>query len=318
MHRSRYYYQPRGETAATYALMEMIEKLFWLDNSAGVERMVSLLAREGIICNHKRVRRLMRMMCLNAVYQKPRTTIPDPKSSKYPYLLTGMTIDKPNQVWSADITYLRVPGGHLYLMGIIDWYSRKIVSWTLSNSMDVRFCLEALQSAIYTHGKPEIFNTDQGSQFTSDAFIECLESNGIRISMDGKGRWRDNIAIERFWRTLKYEHYFKVNPDTGKEVYELLKQSIEYYNEYRPHSRHGILTPSEVYAGKSEPDRSLLMDNWQARLSCKGLPSPASYPQAKQNYLKEPKNKEQKNDIDMNKNIKYNNERKDNFYLKSS
>ena len=278
--------------------------------------MVSLLRREGIICNHKRVRRFMRIMGLYPVYQRPRTTIPDPKAKKYPYLLTGMTIDKPNQVWSADITYLRVPGGHLYLMGIIDWHSRKILSWKLSNSMDVLFCLEALQEAISIYGKPEIFNTDQGSQFTSDAFIECLVGNDIKISMDGKGRWRDNIAIERFWRTLKYEHYFKVNPDNGKEVYELLKESISYYNDYRPHSKHGILTPSEVYAGKTQPVKSLLVDKRVAWLG--NLESRLRHPLTHKPSLKIKKLKENKNQIDIKSITEYNQNYQGNFYLKSS
>jgi putative transposase len=297
--------------------MRVIEDLFWLDNSAGVRRMVSLLAREGIVCNHKKVRRLMRLMCLYPVYQKPRTSIANKQDKKYPYLLKDLVINKPNQVWSADITYLPVPGGHLYLMGIIDWHSRKILSWKLSNSMDVSFCLSALQEAIKEYGKPEIFNTDQGSQFTSESFTECLEQNGVKISMDGVGRWADNIAIERFWRTLKYEHYYKVNPSTGQEVYDTMKQSVEYYNEYRPHSAHGILTPSEVYAGETEPKKSLLMDKRQARLGYEGSRRrlPLTH---KQPIESEQKTKETENEIDMSNQKNYNENNQGNSYLKSS
>ena len=203
--RSGWYYDPKGESPLTLKLMRMIDEQFLVTPFYGSRQMARYLRRQGYCVGRHRVRRLMRLMGIEAVYQKPRTSDPHPEHKIYPYLLRGLEINRPNQVWCADISYIPVKRGFLYLVAIMDWYSRKVLSWRLSNTMDTQFCVEALEEALHRYGKPEVFNTDQGSQFTSYDFTDSLKSHDIKISMDGKGRWMDNVFIERLWRSLKNE-----------------------------------------------------------------------------------------------------------------
>lgn len=201
----------------------------------------------GYPVGRKRVRRLMRLMGLMPIYQKPRTSIIDKEHTRYPYLLAGLDIKHANHVWCADITYIPMRKGFLYLVAIMDWYSRKILSWRLSNTMDVDFCLSALEEATHKYGSPEIFNTDQGSQFTSDAFTGALQERGIRISMDGRGRWLDNVFIERVWRSLKYEEVYLQAYENGVEARTGIGKWIAFYNQIRPHSSLHGQVPDAFY-----------------------------------------------------------------------
>ena len=205
LNRSALYYTPVGESAENLALMRRIDELYLQYPFYGSRQMARHLAREGVTVGRHRVRRLMKLLGLEAIYRKPRTTVANPEHRVYPYLLRGLTIDQANQVWCADITYIPVQGGFLYLVAIMDWASRRVLAWRLGNTLDTEFCLEALAEALESYGLPEIFNTDQGSQFTSIAFTGMLETTGIRCSMDGRGRCLDNVFIERLWRSLKYE-----------------------------------------------------------------------------------------------------------------
>ena len=189
----------------------------------------------------------MKKLGIEAIYQKPRTTNPHPEHKVYPYLLRHLTIEKPNQVWCTDITYIPIKKGYLYLVAVMDWYSRKVLSWRLSNTMDSRFCIEALEEAIERYGAPNIFNTDQGSQFTSLAFTEVLEKHHIKISMDGKGRWMDNVFIERLWKSLKYECVYITEFDTGIQAQREIGKWMHFYNYERPHATFNGHTPNEVY-----------------------------------------------------------------------
>jgi putative transposase len=213
----------------------------------GARQMTRHLRRQGHAVNRKRIGRLMRLMGLFAIYQIPKTSQPHPQHQVYPYLLRGLTIDRANQVWCADISYIPLRRGFLYLVAIMDWASRKVLSWRLSNTLDADFCVAALEDALFRYGKPEIFNTDQGSQFTSDAFTGVLTAAGIKISMDGKGRWIDNVMIERLWRSLKYECVYLHAFETGSEIRHGLKKWIELYNTRRPHSSLDDRTPDEAY-----------------------------------------------------------------------
>src|ERR1700687_2982150 len=206
--RSTLYYRPAAVDPDDLALMRRIDKLYLASPFYGSRRMVAVLRREGLVINRKRVRRLMRVMGLEAIYQKPNTSQGHPDQKVYPYLLRGLIIDRPSQVWCADITYIPMARGFVYLVAVMDWFSRRVLSWRLSITMEADFCVEAVQEAMAKHGRPEIFNTAQGVQFTSAAFLDELETAGVRISMDGKGRFLDNIFIERLWRSLKYEDVF--------------------------------------------------------------------------------------------------------------
>ena len=206
-----------------------------------------ICGRGGHRVNVKRVRRLMRLMGLMPIYQKPRTSIPTPGHKIYPYLLRGVTVDRPNQVWCADITYIPLARGFLYLVAIMDWSSRTVLAWRLSNTMDVQFCVDALEEALDRHGPPEIFNTNQGSQFTSWAWTQRLQDAGVRISMDGRGRFLDNIFIERLWRSLKYECVFLHAFSGGRDARKGIGEWIDFYNNRRPHTAHGGATPAGVY-----------------------------------------------------------------------
>jgi putative transposase len=246
--RSSFYYRLKGESASSLALMRHIDELFLKHPFYGSRQMVRQLRRDGVCIGRHRVRRLMRLMGLSAIYQKPRTSDPHPAHRIYPYLLKRMKIDRPNQVWCADITYIPVQRGFLYLVAIMDWATRRVLAWRLSNTMDVRFCVEALNEALARYGKPEIFNTDQGSQFTSFEFTGVLKAAEITISMDGRGRYMDNIFIERLWRSLKYEAVYLHEMSDGFKAERIIGEWIDFYNTERPHSAHGGRTPAEAYA----------------------------------------------------------------------
>jgi len=205
------------------------------------------LWRQGYTVGRKRTARLLARMGLSPIYQKPRTSAPHPQHPVYPYLLKGLAIDRLNQVWCADITYIPMRRGFLYLVAIMDWATRKVLAWRLSNTMEADFCIEALEEALARFGAPEIFNTDQGSQFTSPRFTDVLKNAGVRVSMDGRGRWMDNVFIERLWRSLKYECVYLHAFETGSELRAGLARWIAYCNAHRPHSALGGHTPDEAY-----------------------------------------------------------------------
>jgi putative transposase len=245
--RSGVYRLPRPANDDDLVLMRRIDALFTRWPFLGSRRMTAILRGEGIALNRKRVQRLMRRMGIAALGPKPRTTKPAPGHTIYPYLLREMAIERPNQVWAADITYIPIGRGFLYLVAVMDWASRAVLAWRLSNTMDAAFCVSALEEALARFGRPEIFNTDQGSQFTSAAFTGVLAAAGIRISMDGRGRWMDNVFIERLWRSLKYECVYLHAFETGSELRAGLSKWISYYNAGRPHSGLGGSTPDEAY-----------------------------------------------------------------------
>jgi putative transposase len=247
--RSSFYYQAKGEKAENLHLMQLLDRQFLETPFYGSRQMVRYLKRQGYEVGRKRIRRLMRTMGLAAIYQQPHTSHPHPEHRVYPYLLRHLAIDRPDQVWCADLTYIPMRRGFLYLVAVMDWYSRLVLAWRLSNTMQSCFCVEALQQALARYGSPEIFNTDQGSQFTSPDFTEVLKQADIRISMDGRGRWMDNIFIERLWRSLKYECVYLNAFETGSAASRGIGQWIDFYNTQRPHSSHGVLTPKEVHAG---------------------------------------------------------------------
>ncbi len=251
--RSTLYYQPRGESPENLKFMEIIDRQFLETPWYGSRQMARHMQRQGHKCGRHRVRRLMKLMRLVPIYQEPKTSQKHPEHKIYPYLLKDLPITRPNQVWCADISYIPMRRGFLYLVAIMDWHSRKVLSWRLSNSMDAGFCVEALKDALARYGTPEIFNTDQGSQFTSTDFTDVLRDAKVKISMDGRGRWIDNRMIERLWRSLKYECVYLNAYETGSEARKGIGDWIAYYNETRPHSSHGIMTPDEAYDRRS-PD----------------------------------------------------------------
>jgi putative transposase len=253
--RSTLYSRPKGESAENLAFMEIIDKQFLDTPWYGSRQMARHMKRQGHKCGRHRVRRLMRLMRLVPIYQEPNTSRKHPAHKIYPYLLKGLAITRPNQVWCADITYIRMERGFLYLVAIMDWYSRKVLAWRLSNTLEADFCVAALKEALATYGPPEIFNTDQGSQFTSSDWIDELKEAKVKISMDGKGRWIDNRMIERLWRSLKYECVYLRAFGTGSQAREGIGRWLAYYNAERPHSTHGILTPDEAHANQTEPMR---------------------------------------------------------------
>ena len=233
--------------------MRLIDEQFLKTPTWGSRSMRNHLRRLGYKVNRKRIQRLMRIMGLEPIYPKPRTSRPHPDHKVYPYLLRDLTIDRPNHVWTADITYIPMRRGFMYLVAVMDWYSRKILSFRLSNTLDSEFCIEALKQALRRYGKPEIFNTDQGSQFTSRGFVGVLESHGIQVSMDGRGRVQDNIFIERLWWTLKYHYIYLHAFETGSELRQGLRQWVHFYNQERPHQALDNLTPDEVYYDLPHP-----------------------------------------------------------------
>ena len=246
--RSGFYYEPCGQSPENLALMRRIDALFLEYPFYGSRQMARALRRDGLRVGRHRIRRLMRLMGLRTVYQKPRTSDPHPAHRIYPYLLRGLAITRANQVWCADITYIPMRRGFLYLVAIMDWHTRRVLSWELSNTMEADFCIRALKKALALYGQPEIFNTDQGSQFTSCDFTNVLKDHKIRISMDGKGRWMDNVFIERLWRSLKYECVYLNAFETGSQARAGIGRWINFYNHRRPHLAHGVRTPAEAYA----------------------------------------------------------------------
>jgi putative transposase len=245
--RSGFYHRPAGETALNLELMRLIDAQFLETPWCGSRQMARHLRREGYVVGRKRIRRLMAKMGLAPIYQRPRTTVPNREHRIFPYLLRDVVIDRPNQVWCADITYLPMRRGFLYLVAVMDWATRKVLAWRVSNTLDVEFCIEALEEALARFGRPEIFNTDQGSQFTSPRFTGVLQRARARISMDGRGRWMDNVFIERLWRSLKYECIYLHAFETGSELRAGLSRWTGYYNTGRPHSALAGRTPDEAY-----------------------------------------------------------------------
>jgi len=250
LNRASFYRKPAGETALNLQLMRRIDEQYLQTPFYGYPRMTAYLRRAGFVVNPKRVARLMQKMGLQGLFPRRKTTIPAAGHMIYPYLLRGLAITHPDQVWSTDITYVPMTTGFMYLVAIIDWYSRYVLAWQLSNTLDGAFCLDALNRALGS-GQPQIFNTDQGSQFTAQAFTGRLLAANIRISMDGRGRALDNIFIERLWRTVKYEDIYLKDYGTVGALYTGLGQYFHFYNEERPHQSLGYRTPAEVYVERA-------------------------------------------------------------------
>jgi putative transposase len=245
--RGSVYYQPQPVSERDQKLMNRIDRLHLECPFAGARMLRDLLNAEGFKVGRKHVASLMRKMGIEALYRKPKTTQRHPEHRVYPYRLRDLTIDRPNQVWAMDITYIPMARGFVYLTVVLDWYSRRVLAHRVSISMDTSFCVDALEEAIDKYGTPEIVNTDQGSQFTSQAFTGYLKDNEIEISMDGKGSWRDNVFVERLWRTVKYEHVYLHAYDSTSEAKTKLSQYFDFYNQRRPHSRLDRQTPDQVY-----------------------------------------------------------------------
>ncbi|WP_231716910.1 IS3 family transposase [Desulfosarcina ovata] len=251
--RSSYYYRPKPVKQEDLDLMRKIDELYLENPSSGSRTIRRQLKRQGIIVSRKKTQRLMRLMGIEAVYPKPKTSRPHSRHRVYPYLLRGLTIDRPNQVWATDITFIPMEHGYMYLVAIMDWYSRKILSWRLSNTLDTDFCINALEEALSRLEAPEIFNSDQGAQFTSNAFTQVLKDNQVAISMDGRGRCHDNIFVERLWWTLKHQFIYLHSFEDGKSLRLGLAKWIQYYNLVRGHSSLDDKTPDEVYFGLPRP-----------------------------------------------------------------
>jgi putative transposase len=273
--RSAVYRSPQAADDGDLGPMRRIDELYTAWPFLGSRRIAAMLRAEGLTINRKRVQRLMRKMGIAALGPKPRTTKPAPGHKIFPYLLRGMTIDRPNQVWAADITYVPIGRGFLYLVAVMDWASRAVLAWRLSNTMDVSFCVSALEAALARFGKPEIFNTDQGSQFTSAAFTGTLAAAGIHISMDGRGRWIDNVFIERLWRSAKYEDIYLKGYADGGAARLGIGAWIDFYNLWRPHQALGNRTPMAVWRagttgarGATAVDMTLRLDNARALSTC--------------------------------------------------
>jgi putative transposase len=245
--RGSVYYLPRAVSAGDLAIMRRLDELHLEFPFAGSRMLRGLLTGEGIKVGRRRVRTLMKRMGIEALYRRPRTTKPEPGHKIYPYLLRNMTITRPNQVWAMDITYIPMARGFVYLAAVLDWASRRVLSWRLSITMEASFCVEALEEALATHGKPVIFNTDQGSQFTGAAFTGVLARNDIAISMDGKGAWRDNVFVERLWRSIKYEEVYLRAYDSVGEARQSIGGYLDFYNGRRPHSSLDGMTPDQAY-----------------------------------------------------------------------
>ncbi|WP_252181042.1 IS3 family transposase [Azospirillum sp. B4] len=253
VNRSGVYYRPAPESSLNLTLMRLIDEQFLETPYYGARQMARHLRRLGHAVGRKRFGRLMAKMGLAAIYQKPKTSEPHPQHPVHPYLLRGLAVDRPNHVWCSDISYIPMRKGFLYLTAIMDWATRKVLAWRLSNTMDADFCIEALEEALARYGAPEIFNTDQGSQYTSPRFTGVLKERGIRISMDGRGRWMDNVFIERLWRSLKYECVYLHAFETGSELRAGLTKWISHYNAQRPHSALAGRTPDEAYDQSGPP-----------------------------------------------------------------
>jgi putative transposase len=247
--RASVYYQPAPPSAEDLELMALMDRQYLKTPFYGSRRMQAWLQGQGHPAGRNKVRRLMRLMGLEAIYRRPNTSKPTPGHRVYPYLLKGVEINRVNQVWCADITYIPMAQGFLYLVAIMDWHSRYVLAWRLSNTMDVDFCVQALDQAL-SRGQPEIFNTDQGSQFTSEAFTGLLLKQGIQVSMDGKGRYLDNIFVERLWRSVKYEEVYLKAYQNGTEARQGIDAYLDFYNQERPHQALGYRTPAEMLEEK--------------------------------------------------------------------
>lgn len=245
--RSTAYYAPRPVSESDLALMRKIDEMHLSYPFAGARMLRDMLKREGHTVGRGRVSRLMRLMGIEALYRKPNTSRKHPAHPIYPYLLRGLAIDRPGQVWATDITYIPMRRGFVYLVAVLDWFSRRVLAWRLSNTLSADFCVEAVQEAITRYGAPEIFNTDQGCQFTSLEFTGVLKDNGIRISMDGKGCWRDNVFVERLWKSIKYEEVYLKAYDSVPQAKAGLGAYIDFYNTRRPHQALDGLSPDAVY-----------------------------------------------------------------------
>jgi putative transposase len=245
--RSQLYYEPRSVPVAELAIMRRIDALHLDYPFAGSRMLRDLLRGEGIVVGREMVRTMMRRMCIEALYRRPNTSKPMPGNKIYPYLLRGLTVERPNQVWCMDITYIAMARGFVYLAAVVDWFTRRVLAWRLSITMEVDFCLEAVEEALAKYGKPTIFNTDQGSQFTSTAFTGLLLENGIAISMDGRGSWRDNVFVERLWRSVKYEEVYLRAYDNVGDARASLGRYLIFYNALRPHSSLDARTPDHAY-----------------------------------------------------------------------
>ena len=250
--RSSLYYQPKPVSQADLKLMRRIDELHLKHPFLGARRLARMLQREGFDVGRRHVGTLMQLMGVEAIYRKKRTSIPDQGHKIYPFLLGNVTIERPNQAWASDITYLPMAKGFAYLVAILDLYSRKVLSFRVSNAMSTDFCVEALEEALTRYGAPEIFNTDQGSQFTADDFTQPLQAKGVRVSMDGKGRWIDNVFVERLWRSVKYEDIYLHAYETPREVKAALASYFSFYNARRPHQSLDYRTPDEMYFGTDE------------------------------------------------------------------
>jgi putative transposase len=251
VNRSTYYYVPATESPLNLELMQLIDEQYMRTPFYGWPRMTVYVRKQGYLVNHKRIQRLMQRMGIQAIYPKASLSKGHPGHKIYPYLLQNVAITRPNQVWSTDITYIPLRNGFMYLVAVIDWYSRYVLAWQLSNTLESTFCIEVLQQALQ-RDRPEIFNTDQGSQFTSIAFTAVLQEAGIQISMDGRGRALDNIFIERFWRSLKYEDIYLYRYETVPALIGGLERYFPFYNQERPHQSLDYQTPAAVYAGLTD------------------------------------------------------------------
>jgi len=250
--RSTYYHRPQPMPADDLTWMRRIDETYLAHPEFGSRHMARWFRRQGYRVNRKRMQRLMRLMGLEAIYQKPNTSRPNPEHWVYPYLLRNLAVTRPNQCWAMDICYIPIQGGFLYLCAVMDWYSRAVLAWALSNTLDATFCVEAVQRAIAKYGIPEIFNTDQGSQFTSEEFTAPLLALKVKLSMDGKGRCLDNVFIERLWRTVKWDEVYRKSYRSQIEAHTNLDTFFRFYNDERPHSAFpGDVTPMEVYHGRA-------------------------------------------------------------------
>ena len=247
VNRSSLYYKPVGQDTEELVLMRRMDELHLEHPFFGSRMMMHTLKGEGRVINRKRVQRLMRLMGLESTAPKPKTSKPSPAHPVFPYLLRNLKISRVNQVWAADITYIPMARGFAYLVAIIDWYSRRVLSWRLSNTLETSFCVDALHEALARHGQPEIFNTDQGAQFTDKDFTSMLLKRGIKVSMDGKGRYLDNIFVERFWRSLKYEEVYLYVYDSMHEARLGIARYMHFFNDKRPHESLGYQTPARFY-----------------------------------------------------------------------
>ena len=245
--RSSLYYEPQPVPEAELAIMRRIDALHLDYPFAGSRMLRDLLRGEGVVIGREMVRTMMRRMCIEALYRRPNTSKPCPGHKIYPYLLRGLAVERPNQVWAMDITYIPMARGFVYLAAVVDWFSRRVLAWRVSITMEVEFCLEAVEEALARYGKPTIFNTDQGSQFTSTPFTSLLLANGIAISMDGRGSWRDNVFVERLWRSVKYEEVYLRAYETVAEARRLIGRYLDFFNTKRPHSSLGARTPDQAY-----------------------------------------------------------------------